>query len=91
MTSLYNLFKYHFCLKSVPAMEVLEFMSRRTRNSDEKAELIRLASDYNAYNAWRQDCHGIVHLFKQFPSLQVTATVCFRDLAKPNLLMVVRL
>ena len=71
ITTLHDLFKYHLCLRSVPSMEVLEFLSRRAGNSTEKVELMKLASDYNAYNTWRQGWPGIIDLFQQFPSIQV--------------------
>ena len=52
-------------------MEVLELLSRRTKNPTEKDELTKLAYDYNAYNAWRCGWPGIIDLLKQFPSIQV--------------------
>jgi sulfite reductase alpha subunit-like flavoprotein len=52
-------------------MEVLELLSRRARNPTEKVGLQKLATDYNAYNIWRQGWPGIIDLFQQFPSIQV--------------------
>ena len=71
MTTLHDLFKFHLCLKSVPTMEILEFLSRRAGNPTEKVELMKLANDYNAYNSWRKGWPGMMDLFKQFPSIQV--------------------
>jgi hypothetical protein len=39
-------------------MEVLEFLSRRAADPKERASLATLASDYNAYNEWRQGWPG---------------------------------
>jgi hypothetical protein len=40
----------------------------------------RLATDYNAYNEWRQGWPGIVDLFKKFPSIQVDSADLVSDL-----------
>ena len=70
-TTLYDLFKYHISLRTVPSMELLEFLSRRVANPVEKEELSRIATDYNAYNKWRQGWPSIIDLLKEFPTIQV--------------------
>ena len=69
--TLYDLFKYHISLRTVPSMELLEFLSRRVVDPVEKEELSRIATDYNAYNKWRQGWPSIVDLLKEFSSIQV--------------------
>ena len=70
-TTLHDLLRHHLDLRAVPSMELLEFLSRRAGNSTEKAALARLATDYIAYNEWRQGWPGLPDLLKQFPSIQV--------------------
>jgi sulfite reductase alpha subunit-like flavoprotein len=46
---------------------------------EDRAELLKLGTDFSAYNLWRVKEPGIVELFKQFPSLRVdSAELAFR-------------
>ncbi len=45
----------------------------------EKAKLLRLGTDFQAYDEWRSQEPSIVDLFRQFPSLRVdSAELAFR-------------
>ncbi len=64
-------FKYQLSIKSVPTIELLEFLSRQTTDLSEKTKMENLSKDYNAYNLWRKGWPGLIDLLKEFSSIRV--------------------
>ena len=71
--SLRTLLKHHLSLRSLPSQDLLTFLGKRCTDSKEASELIKLSSDYDAYQKWRLDEPGIVDVFIQYPSLLVNS------------------
>ena len=71
--SLRTLLKHHLSLRSLPSQDLLTFLGKRCTYSKEASELIKLSSDYDAYQKWRLDEPGIVDVFIQYPSLLVNS------------------
>ena len=73
-TDLYNMLKYHVCMKSGVSREMLQFLSENASNPNEAAQLKRLATNRRAYNLWKTDHLGVIDVLKKFPSIMVDAS-----------------
>ena len=73
-TNLFNLLKYHVCMRSGVSKEMLQFLGDNASDSIEAANLKRLATNRREYNMWKTDHLGIVDLFQKFPSIMVDAS-----------------
>ena len=73
-SNLFNLLKYHVCMRSSISKEMLQFLGDNASDSIEAAYLKRLATNRREYNLWKMDHLGIVDLFQKFPSIMVDAS-----------------
>ena len=61
-------------MRSNVSKEILHFFGDNASNSNESAQLKRLATNGREYTLWKMEHLGIVDVLREFPSISVDAS-----------------